>query len=203
VNQPDASARQAGTLRIATANLEEGGVDPDGATDRWARSVAAIAAWEPDVVCVQEMAARRDPHRLRRHLWATAHALAMIPVLGPEGGNSGNHTAILVRPQTVVITDEGPPPGTPDPAWCEALLRITAAQADLRVYSVHLPPARPRTSAGTPSSSPAGPPSAANSPSRPGTGTAGHRPTRSLPRPWPACRCTCGRPACTWTSAGS
>jgi endonuclease/exonuclease/phosphatase family metal-dependent hydrolase len=140
VNQPDASARQAGTLRIATANLEEGGIDPDGNTSRWARSVTALAAWEPDVVCVQEMAARRDPHQLRRHLWATAHALAMIPLMGPEGGNSGNHTAILVRPQTAVITDEGPPPGTPDPAWCEALLRIPAAQASLRVYSVHLPP---------------------------------------------------------------
>jgi endonuclease/exonuclease/phosphatase family metal-dependent hydrolase len=125
---------------IAYFNYEHGGIDPDGTTARWERTIAALAAWAPDIVCVQEMAARRDPHQLRRHLWATANALAMTPVLGPEGGNSGNHTAILVNTATAVITDDGPPPGTPDPAWCEVLLRITAAQADLRVYSTHLPP---------------------------------------------------------------
>lgn len=55
-------------LRIVSANMEEGGLDADGSTARWERSIAALAAWSPDDVCVQEMAARRDPRRLRAHL---------------------------------------------------------------------------------------------------------------------------------------
>jgi hypothetical protein len=72
----------------------------------------------PDVVCVQEMAARRDPLQLRAHAWATANALGMIPVAGSEGGISGNHPAILVSPHRLMILDDGPPPRQPghDPA---------------------------------------------------------------------------------------
>jgi endonuclease/exonuclease/phosphatase family metal-dependent hydrolase len=129
-------------LRIVSANMEEGGLDAGGSRARWERTVEAIGAWSPDVVCVQEMAARRDPRRLRAHLWATANALGMIPLLGSEGGISGNHPAILVRPGRLIVLDEGPPPRGPghDPAWCEALLQVRPDGPALRVYSVHLPP---------------------------------------------------------------
>lgn len=131
-----------GTLRIVSANLEEGGLDADGSRARWERSVAAIGSFVPDVVCVQEMAARRDPRRLRAHLWATANVLGMIPVLGSEGGVSGNHPAILVSPRRLVIVDDGPPPRGPghDPAWCEALIQVRGGGPVFRAYSVHLPP---------------------------------------------------------------
>lgn len=104
--------------------------------------MAALAAWSPDVVCLQEMAARRDPRRLRAHLWSTANALGMVPLLGSEGGISGNHPAVLVTPRRLVILDEGPPPRGPghDPVWCEALLRVRDGGPVLDVYSVHLPP---------------------------------------------------------------
>jgi endonuclease/exonuclease/phosphatase family metal-dependent hydrolase len=130
------------TLRIVSANIEEGGLDPDGSTARWERTVAALAAWSPDLVCVQEMATRRDPRRLRAHLWSTANALGLFPVLGSEGGISGNHPAILVHPGRLAIVDDGPPPRGPghDPAWCEALLQVRPAGPAVRVYSVHLPP---------------------------------------------------------------
>jgi hypothetical protein len=86
-------------IRLVSANIEEGGIEPDNTLARWECTIAALTAWKPDVVCVQEMAARRDRLRIRRHLWATANALGgMIPVLGSEGGISGNHPAILVNP---------------------------------------------------------------------------------------------------------
>ena len=131
------------TIRLASANIEEGGLGPDGSTARWERTVAALAAWSPDVVCMQEMAARRDPRRLRRHLWDTANALGgMIPLLGSEGGISGNHPAILVSPARLAVLDDGPLPRGPghDPAWCEALVSAGPGGPQLRVYSVHLPP---------------------------------------------------------------
>jgi endonuclease/exonuclease/phosphatase family metal-dependent hydrolase len=129
-------------IRIVSANFQEGGLDADGSNSRWERTMAALIAWSADVVCVQEMAARRDPLQLRAHLWATANALGMIPVLGSEGGISGNHPAILANPRTLTILDDGPPPRTPghDPAWCEALLSLSPAGPAIRIYSVHLPP---------------------------------------------------------------
>lgn len=129
-------------LRIASANMQEGGLDPDGSKTRWERTMTALAAWSPDVVSLQEMAARRDPRRLRAHLWMTANALGMIPILGSEGGTSGNHPAILVHPGRLAIMDDGPPPRGPghDPVWCEALLQLVPSGPALCVYSVHLPP---------------------------------------------------------------
>lgn len=129
-------------LRIISANLEEGGINRDWSADRWERSMTAIAARDPDVVCLQEMASRRDPRRLNAHLWATANRLAMIPLLGSEGGVSGNHPALLVSPRALMITDSGPLPRQPghDPSWCEALLRVRPDGPAVRVYSVHLPP---------------------------------------------------------------
>ena len=129
-------------IRIVSANVEEGGLDADGSSSRWERTMAALTAWSPDVVCVQEMAARRDPLRLRGHLWKTANTLSMFPVLGSEGGISGNHPAILADPRTTAILEDGPPPRAPghDPAWCEALLSLAPAGPTIRIYSVHLPP---------------------------------------------------------------
>jgi endonuclease/exonuclease/phosphatase family metal-dependent hydrolase len=132
-------------LRIVSANLEEGGLDADGSRARWKRTIEAIGAWSPDVACVQEMAARRDPRRLQAHLWATANALGMTPaVLGSEGGISGNHPTILVkaRPGGLAVIDAGPPPRQPghDPAWCEAVLWLAPSGPSVRVHSVHLPP---------------------------------------------------------------
>jgi endonuclease/exonuclease/phosphatase family metal-dependent hydrolase len=123
-------------------NLQEGGLEADGSRARWERSIEAIGGWSPDVVCVQEMAARRDPRLLRTHLWATANALGMVPVLGSEGGISGNHPAILVSQHKLTIVDEGPLPRQPghDPAWCEAVLRLAPSGPAIRVHSVHLPP---------------------------------------------------------------
>ena len=72
-------------LQIVSANME-GGLDADGSPARWERTVKAIGARSADVVRVQEMAARRDPRRLPAHLWATANALGLTPVLGSEGG---------------------------------------------------------------------------------------------------------------------
>jgi endonuclease/exonuclease/phosphatase family metal-dependent hydrolase len=131
-----------GVIRVVSANLQEGGLDADGSRARWQRSVDAIGEWSPDVVCVQEMAARRDPRLLRTHLWATANALGMVPILGSEGGISGNHPAILVNPRKLTIIDEGPPPRQPghDPAWCEAVVWLAPSGPAVRVHSVHLPP---------------------------------------------------------------
>jgi endonuclease/exonuclease/phosphatase family metal-dependent hydrolase len=136
------TSESAQPLRIVSANMEEGGLDRDWSTARWERTMAALAAWSPDLVCLQEMAARRDPRRVRAHLWATANALGMFPVLGSEGGISGNHPAILVSPGRLVVLDDGPPPRGPghDPAWCDALLQMRPDGPVLRAYSVHLPP---------------------------------------------------------------
>lgn len=130
-----------GVLRIASANLQEGGLDENWSGTRWQQTMDGLAAWEPDIVCLQEMATRRDPRRLRRHLWATANELSMTPVLGSEGGVSGNHPAILAGPRLDII-DEGPVPRSPghDPAWCDVLLQVHGGGPFLRVYSVHLPP---------------------------------------------------------------
>src|ERR1700677_4291614 len=97
------STSSSDVIRLVSANLEEGGIDADGSKARWERTIAALAQWSPDVVCVQEMAARRDPLRLRAHLWETANSLGMIPVLGSEGGISGNHPAILVNQRKLAI----------------------------------------------------------------------------------------------------
>lgn len=142
MNQLQSTAVERDALRIVSANIETGGLDTDGSKARWERTMAALGAWSPDVVCLQEIATRRDPYRLRAHLWATANTLDMIPILGSEGGVSGNHPAILVSHRRMAILDDGPPPRGPghDPAWCEALLQVRDGGPILRVSSVHLPP---------------------------------------------------------------
>lgn len=133
-------------LRVASANFEHGGIDPGTGDDfRWHKTIDALAAWSPHVVLCQEIAARPGAG-LKEHLWATANALDMTPLLAPPGPVSvtGNYPAILVDTRSGLrILDEGPaayPAGAGQaPAWCEALLEIPGLPHPLRVYSVHLP----------------------------------------------------------------
>jgi hypothetical protein len=142
----DSSAAPDTVLRIASANFEFGGIDPGTGDDaRWHKTIDALATWAPQVVLCQEIAARSGA-RLKEHLWETANALDMTPLLGPPspGSVTGNHPAILVDSSSGLrILDEGPasyPPGAgAAPAWCEALLEIPRLAHPLRVYSVHLP----------------------------------------------------------------
>jgi hypothetical protein len=132
-----------GELRVASANLEFGGLDREtGDQSRWQRTIDALAAWAPHIVLVQEMMGIQ-PYAVFRHAWATANALGMIPLLGPPGihSASGCRTAILVRlDDGIQITDQGPPPPllAACPAWCDAALRVPGLDQPLRVYSVHL-----------------------------------------------------------------
>ncbi len=135
------------SLRVASANLHFGGIDPDtGDKTGWRKSVAALRDMQPDIILCQEVADRAIK-QLKQHLWATANELGMIPLIGPPTPQSvsGNHPAILVDPDVgLEIHDEGPtawpPGGGAWPAWCDVRLGVPGLHRALRVYSVHLPP---------------------------------------------------------------
>jgi endonuclease/exonuclease/phosphatase family metal-dependent hydrolase len=131
-------------LRIASVNLESGGLSETGDDVRWHKSVAALLAQDPHVVLCQEMTAP-SAFRLQAHLWRTANKLGMTPVLGPPApaSFSSNHTAVLVRTSAgLAILDTGPPagpqPGSPA-AWCQALVQVPGISYPVCFYSVHLP----------------------------------------------------------------
>jgi len=134
-------------LKIASANFGSGGIDrATGSTERWEKTISALRAWQPHIVLCQEISAL-TPGGLRAHLWATANALDMIPLLGPPTPLSltGNHPAILISTSAgLAILDAGPaayPTGSgPQPAWCEALVQVPGWRHPLHAYSVHLPP---------------------------------------------------------------
>jgi endonuclease/exonuclease/phosphatase family metal-dependent hydrolase len=135
----------AGVLRVASVNMNYGGIDPDGSAGRWQALTGFVREQEPDVVLCQEMAAHK-PSGLQRHLLDTARSLGMTSAaLGPPapGAASGSehHTAVLVRPG-LEVTDTGPAtayrPWDHVP-WAEALLGVPGLPFPLRVYSVHLP----------------------------------------------------------------
>jgi endonuclease/exonuclease/phosphatase family metal-dependent hydrolase len=140
----DSSAAADAVLRLASANFESGGIDPGTGDDaRWHKTIDALATWAPHVVLCQEIA--RSGARLKEHLWATANALDMTPLLGPPTPvtATGNHPAILVDSSSGLrILDEGqtsyPPGAGAALAWCEALLEVPSLPHPLRVYSVHL-----------------------------------------------------------------
>jgi len=143
-------ARPSGGLRVAVANLEYGGLAEDGGDSAWARSMACLRRWTPQVVLLQEVNGRAA-WRLQEHLWRTANELGMTPVLGPPGPDSvsGNHPAVLVRTATgLEIIDAGPPAwpaGGASPAWCDALVQVPGLAHPVWFISVHLP-ARSATS---------------------------------------------------------
>jgi endonuclease/exonuclease/phosphatase family metal-dependent hydrolase len=134
-------------LRIASANLQEGGVDKTTGSDiRWQKTIDALTAWNPHIVLLQEMRSASPEHTLRRHLHRTANALGMTAILGPVSPEPGsaNYPAILVT-KGLVILDDGPWPQPGAPPWCHALVQVPYMLHPLRVYSVHLP-ARSATS---------------------------------------------------------
>jgi hypothetical protein len=141
---PLSTANRAGQFRLVVMNLEHGGVR--GADySPWEASMAALHAWDPDVVLLQEMCSpTAKVAGLRAHLWRTANEVGMTPVLGPPTPQSitGNHPAILVR-DGLVILDEGPPlwdtGGGTWPAWCHVLVQDPGLPYPLALYSVHLP----------------------------------------------------------------
>jgi endonuclease/exonuclease/phosphatase family metal-dependent hydrolase len=145
VHQPYGSAGEDGALRIASVNLQYGGVDAGGSRDRWHALTGFLREQEPDVLLCQEMQAA-TPSGVERHLLDTARSLGMTrAALGPPapGAASGSehHTAVLVRPW-LEVTETGPAtayrPWDHVP-WAEALLRVPGLPFPLRVYSVHLP----------------------------------------------------------------
>jgi endonuclease/exonuclease/phosphatase family metal-dependent hydrolase len=130
-------------LRIASVNLQEGGLDTNTGSDtRWQHTIDVLKGWESHIVLVQEMRSPSPQHTLRRHLHRTANALGMMPLLGPvspEPG-SGNYPAILIAADSgLTILDDGPWPVPGAPPWCHALVQIPRMTHPIRFYSVHLP----------------------------------------------------------------
>ncbi len=132
-----------GLLRVLSVNMLTGGIDRQtGDTSRLRKILEAVARCHPAIVLCQEVAAP-SVFELQRQLWHIANELGMIPLLGPEGGITGNYPAILVRVHAGMrIIDAGPPPHPPAsaPSWCEALIRFPELDYPVRVYSIHLPP---------------------------------------------------------------
>jgi endonuclease/exonuclease/phosphatase family metal-dependent hydrolase len=134
-------------LRIASVNWHFGGIDPrTGDNAHWRKTVDALQEWYPDIILCQEIS-DRAAKELKKHLWQTANALGMTPVIGPPTPQSvtGNHPAIMIAAGAgLEIIDEGPtawpPGGGAWPAWCEATVNVPGLERALRVYSVHLPP---------------------------------------------------------------
>jgi hypothetical protein len=132
-----------GLLRVLSVNWLTGGVDRDtGSTRRQRTIIEAAARCHPHVVLCQEITAGAGSG-VHRQVWHIANQLGMTALLGPEGGISGNHPAILVKTgQGLRIIDAGPPPHPPGtaPSWCEALIKIPGLDRLVAFYSVHLPP---------------------------------------------------------------
>jgi endonuclease/exonuclease/phosphatase family metal-dependent hydrolase len=127
-----------GDLRIASANLEFGGMRNGG----WERSRARLREWDPHVILLQEVCmwpASRTGARLRE---MAAELGGMTPVLGqpmPRSA-SANHPAILVRAGITVLEEGAEYPPGDVPAWCEAVIAVPGLPEPVRVISVHLTP---------------------------------------------------------------
>ncbi len=136
-------AAPGGLLRVLAVNLLTGGIDRDsGDTSRLRKTLEAVARCRPAIVLCQEIAAS-SIFGVQRQLWHVGNELGMIPLLGPEGGISGNYSVILVKGNAGMrIIDAGPPPHPPGsaPSWCEALIQMPGLDRPMRFYSVHLPP---------------------------------------------------------------
>jgi hypothetical protein len=126
-------------VRVASVNLLDGGVDPDGTTARREQSAAALRDWRPHLILAQELYAPGED-LVRRHFRALANATGLEPcALGLPRGSRRLRTGILADTATVEILDDGPPPAPDAPFWAEAVIRILATGTILNVASVHAP----------------------------------------------------------------
>jgi endonuclease/exonuclease/phosphatase family metal-dependent hydrolase len=130
--------RDTSMLRVASANLEYGGLSATGDATRLGKMIDALRAWDPDIILMQELTARSEPglqkplwdvpagqrDRLLRdmasragaktleHMKAIAAQLGMTPVSGPPTPMSSGllHPAIMVRTGPgLQILQTGPP----------------------------------------------------------------------------------------------
>lgn len=121
-------------LQEVTANTAEAMTLAPRVPDTWAaqEKLAAGRAAEADTATIA-------------HLTRIADELGMrVASLGPPRTELFRrmHNAVLVSPGIDVVR-AGPPvpvPGSSNPAWAEAVLRVPGAEHELAVYSVHLPP---------------------------------------------------------------
>jgi hypothetical protein len=128
-----------GTIRLACANMLDGGLGSDGATIRRDQTVAALREWEPHLVLVQEMLAPRED-LLRRYWRALANAAGLEPVtLSLPRGSRQLRTGILADTAVIEILDDGPAPVPDAPPWAEAHVRVRATGTELTITSVHAP----------------------------------------------------------------
>ena len=171
-------------LRIAMANFGSGGFDrASGNRERWEKTVSALRAWQPHIVLCQEISAL-TPGGLRAHLWATANALGMIPLLGPPTPLSltGNHPAILISASAgLAILDHGPaatrPDQEPSPPGARRWSRSPDGRTRCTPTASTSPHAPARNSDPRPTGSPAASPNSASWPSPEATGTPTAAPT--------------------------
>jgi endonuclease/exonuclease/phosphatase family metal-dependent hydrolase len=134
-------------IRVTSVNWDYGGEDPDGSDARWQTTVEALRQVRPHVVLCQEFGVPQPGLRQGRHVWRTANALRMVPVLGPvvPGARSALHMAVLVDTRSTGwrIDDEGPYPGIGSGgtahAWCMVKVHIPGLPRPLHFYSVHFP----------------------------------------------------------------
>ncbi len=128
-----------GAIRLASANLLDGGVNPDATVTRREQSVAALRDWRPHLVFIQELCAPSD-EEAREHFQALAGALGMEPcALGLPRGSKKQRTGILADTSVLEILGDGPAPVRDAPYWAEAVVRIRATGTKLYVASVHAP----------------------------------------------------------------
>lgn len=122
-------------IGIASANLCNGGVSPDGSTARRDQSAAALRDWQPHLVLVQELYAPGED-LARRHFRALANATGLEPcAFGLPRGSKRLRTGILADTATLEIVDDGPPPVADTPYRAEAVTKIRATGTVLATAS--------------------------------------------------------------------
>jgi endonuclease/exonuclease/phosphatase family metal-dependent hydrolase len=128
-----------GTIRVASANLRDGGLGPDGSTAPREQTAAALRDWQPHLVLVQELHAPGE-ELVRRHWRALANATGLEPcAIGLPRGSRRLRTGILADTSVLEILDDGPAPFPDAPFWAEAVVRVRATGTVLHVSSVHAP----------------------------------------------------------------
>lgn len=126
-------------IRVASANLLDGGVDRDGSLVRRDQTVAELRDWCPHVVLVQELYAPGE-EQVRCHLRAFANLLGLEPAaLGPPRGSRRLRTAVLIDTGVCEVLDDGPVPVRDAPYWAEATVLIRAIDTMVQLASVHAP----------------------------------------------------------------